>query len=133
MGVVVSEPNGWLKCHGLTDLQPNRVRTISVTTPSLATREVYQILRDIALGIRNLQRVSEPSWTEIACGSMTVQADGWILTLRNEAGALDHLISCFSPDGRVYALNTHHHYGTDPVALMSTWEHAQLLRLLGAA
>ncbi|MBA5708475.1 hypothetical protein DT037_15590 [Pseudomonas fulva] len=104
-----------------------------MTTPSLATREVYQILRDIALGIRNLQRVSEPGWTEIACGSMTVQADGWILTLRNEAGTLDHLISCFSPDGRAYSFSAHHHYGTDPVALMSTWEHAQLLRLLGAA
>jgi len=104
-----------------------------VATPSLAPREVYQILRDIALGIRDLQRVSEPRWAEMACGSMTVQADRWMLTLCNEEGSLDHCIHCSSPDGRAYQFDTHHPYGTNPVSLMSTWEHAQLLRLLGAA
>ncbi|EST14464.1 hypothetical protein EDP1_1411 [Pseudomonas putida S610] len=104
-----------------------------MATPSLTPREVYQILRDIALGIRDLQRVSDLRWAEIACGSMTVQADGWTLTLCNEEGALDHCSCCSSPDGRVYLFDTHHPYGTNPVAFMSTWEHAQVLRLLGAA
>ncbi|MBF8659935.1 DUF7693 family protein [Pseudomonas putida] len=104
-----------------------------MTTPSLAPREVYQILRDIALGIRDLQRVSEPSWAEMACGSITVQADGWVLTLCNENGALDHCIRCSSPDGRTYQFDACQPYGTNPVVFLSTWEHAQLLRLLGVA
>lgn len=102
-----------------------------MATPFLTSREVYQILRDIALGVRVLLPLNEPGWASMACGSITVEADGWLLTLSTDQGVLDHCISCSSPDGRAYQFDTRQPYGSNPVALMSTWEHAQLLRLLG--
>lgn len=44
----------------------------------LTAREAYQILRDIALGVRSMRRLGEQSWAEIYCGLMTVEADGWV-------------------------------------------------------
>lgn len=67
----------------------------------------------------------------MAGGSITVEADGWLLTFCADHGVLDHCISCSSPEGRAYRFNTGQPYGSNPVALMSTWEHAQLQRLLG--
>lgn len=89
-------------------------------------------MRDIALGVRIMRRLGKQSWAEVNGGQMTVEADGWVITFYNDCDTLDYCASCYSPDGRSYIFDSLQQYGTDPVELMSTWEHAQLQRLLSA-
>lgn len=96
----------------------------------LTAREAYQILRDIALGVRTMRRVGKQSWPEIYCGLMVVEVDGWVVTLYNDCDTLDYCDSCYSPDGRAYIFDSSERFGTDPVELLSTWEHQQLERML---
>jgi len=96
----------------------------------LTPREVYQILRDLALGVRTMHRLGERTWTEIYCGLMTVEVDSWVLTFYNDCDTLDYCDSCYAPDGRAYIFDSSQRYGTDPVELLSTWEHQQLENLL---
>ena len=51
------------------------------TTSPLTAREVCQVLTDVALGKRNMMRSSIQSWGEIYHGLMSVEIDGWLLTL----------------------------------------------------
>ncbi|ESW36615.1 MULTISPECIES: DUF7693 family protein [Pseudomonas] len=97
----------------------------------LTAREAYQILRDIALGIRTMRRIGQQSWAEIHCGSMTVEADGWVLTFYNVCDTLDYCDSCYSLEGRAYIFDSLQSYSTDPVELLRTWERARLETLLG--
>ncbi len=112
---------------------PNMHRNFRLAANPLTAREAYQILRDIALGIRTMRRIGQQSWAEIYCGLMTVEADGWVLTFYNDCDALDSCDSCYSPDGRAYVFNSSQSYSTDPVELLSTWENAQLEKLLSAS
>lgn len=89
-------------------------------------------MRDIALGVHTMRRLGKQSWAEIHCGQMTVEADGWVITFFNDGDRLDYCASCYSPDGRSYIFDSLQRYGTDPMELMSTWEHAQLEKLLDA-
>ncbi|WP_286914751.1 MULTISPECIES: DUF7693 family protein [unclassified Pseudomonas] len=95
----------------------------------LTPREAYQVLRDIALGIRSMRRVSEQPWDS---GQITVEVEGWLLTLCSAGGALDHCASCQAPDGRAYVLGSGQRFGTHPVELMSTWELKQVQTMLAA-
>lgn len=98
----------------------------------LTAREVCQVLRDIALGVRIMRRLGTQTWSEIFDGQITVETDGWIITLYNGGNTLDYCDSCYDPDGRAYIFNSNQQYGTDPVELLSTWEYAQLEKLLSA-
>jgi len=102
------------------------------TKPALTAREVYQVLKDIALGSRTMQRACSQSWNEIYHDLMPVEIDGWYLTLFNDGGTLDYCEDCRSPDGRIGSLEDWQRYGTDPVELLSGWEREQLERLLNA-
>jgi len=51
------------------------------TTSPLIAREVYQALKDVALGTRTMTRACNQSWCEIYHGFMAVEIDGWRLTL----------------------------------------------------
>lgn len=93
--------------------------------PPLTAREVYQQLRDAALGIRPLRRLAEQPET----GQVHVDIEGWRLSLDVEGKNLRHCLGCHSADGREF--NGWQRYGTDPVSLLSTWELAQIERLLG--
>lgn len=88
------------------------------------------MLRDIALGVRIMRRLGEKSWTEMYRGMMIVEIDGWVITFYNDCETLDYCDSCYGPDGSAYSFNSSQHFGTDPVELLSTWEHAQLEKLL---
>ncbi|EJM79112.1 DUF7693 family protein [Pseudomonas sp. GM55] len=94
--------------------------------PALTAREVYQQLRDAAQGIRNFKRLDE----HCASNPVQVDIDGWRLTLDVDAGHLRHCLHGQSPDGREYAFDNGQRFGTDPVSLLSTWELAQIERLL---
>ncbi|CAM3781435.1 hypothetical protein ABE525_12405 [Pseudomonas wadenswilerensis] len=89
--------------------------------PALSAREVCQQLRDAALGVRPLRRVG----TE-------VDIDGWRLSLDFDGTHLHHCLKCCSSDGREGTLDRWQ-WGTDPVSLLSTWELAQVERLLRGA
>lgn len=103
-----------------------------VNSKTLTPREAYQILRDIAQGIRPMRRIGEQRWLEIQSGLMTVEVDGWVFTLHKEEDALAHCERCYDPDGAAYIYDAAHPYGTNPVEFMSQWEMQQVQRMLGA-
>ncbi|WP_338919375.1 hypothetical protein V0M98_18505 [Pseudomonas silesiensis] len=90
----------------------------------LTARDVYQSLRDAALGIRPLQRLGEQS----GAGLVQVDIEGWRLTLDVDGNHLRHCQRCQSPDGREGVFDSWQR--TDPVSLLSTWELTQIERLL---
>ncbi|MNI46952.1 hypothetical protein D3C73_1014400 [compost metagenome] len=61
---------------------------------------------------------------------MSVEVDGWLVTLFNDCYTLDYCEECVAPDGRVGTFEEWYRQGTDPVSLLSTWEHEQLECLL---
>jgi hypothetical protein len=89
-------------------------------------REAYQLLKDVALGIRSVQSLTNSSGAEEA----RIDIDGWAVILQTHDGALTGCTSCMAPDGRTGSLETWQRYGTDPVSLLSTWEHTQIEALL---
>lgn len=93
--------------------------------PALTAREVCQILRDAALEVRPLRRSLENSEP----GQVQVEIEGWRLILDFDGKRLYHCQYCLSPDGREGTLEAWR-FGTDPVSLLSTWELAQIERLL---
>lgn len=92
----------------------------------LTAREIYQQLRDAAQGIRPLQRLDE----QTGPGQVQIEIEGWRLTLDFDGNHLRHCLRCQCPDGRTGEFDSWQRYGTDPVSLLSTWELAQVERLL---
>ena len=90
----------------------------------MTAREVCQQLRDAARGRRPLRRLDRQP------GPVRVDVEGWHLTLDVDGKHLRHCLDCQRPDGRVFEGGQR--YGTDPVSLLSTWELAQVERLLAA-
>lgn len=94
----------------------------------LTARDVYQILRDASMATRSMRRITETGWNGIYCGLMTIDVDGWVITLYNDCGTLDYCDSCYSPDGRKYDFSSRD--VSDPVELLSPNEHRQLEEML---
>ncbi|MCH5519812.1 hypothetical protein L6202_12440 [Pseudomonas syringae pv. lapsa] len=94
---------------------------------ALTTREVYQQLRDAAMGTRSLKFTGTPS----GFGLQQVDIDGWLLTLEVTEGSPTRCRACRCPLGREGSFESW--LRTDPVSLLSGWEHAQIERLLGEA
>jgi hypothetical protein len=94
---------------------------------ALTTREVYQQLRDAAMGTRSLKLIGMPSGS----GLQQVEIDGWLLTLDITEGSPTRCRACRCPQGREGSFESW--LRTDPVSLLSGWEHAQIERLLGEA
>lgn len=90
----------------------------------LTAREVYQQLRDTAQGIHSLLLGQS-----LGSGLLHITIEGWRMTLDFSDRQLHHCQHCLSPDGREWSLDTQR-YGTDPISLLSTWELAQIERLL---
>ncbi|MNF58374.1 hypothetical protein D3C84_399260 [compost metagenome] len=101
--------------------------TPETAVPTLTAREVYQQLRDAAQGIRAFERVDQSPES----GHVRVDIDGWRLVLDVDDKHLRHCLHGQSPEGREWALDNGQRFGTDPVSLLSTWELAQIERLLG--
>lgn len=94
----------------------------------LTAREVSQFLREASMASRAMRRITSASWNEIYCGLMTVDVDGWVITLFNDCGTLDYCDSCYSPDGREYEFSSRD--ASDPIELLTSAEHRQLEELL---
>ena len=98
----------------------------------LSAREVGQVLRDVTWGRRLMTKVGHESWGGIYAGNFRVLIDGWELLIYNDCDELDYCEECISPDGRRWSFDSGARFGTDPTALLSTWEHHTLEKLLKA-
>lgn len=105
-------------------------RYFDLSAKSLTARETCQVLRDIVFSVRTMRRLGEKSWTEMYCGMMTVEVDGWVITFYNDCGLLSYCDSCYCLDDRAYLFYSSKRFGTDPVELLKTWEHRQLEQML---
>jgi len=94
----------------------------------LSTREVYQLLKDLALGTRILQRHSS-----LHPDMLSIDIDGWHLTFCHEAGKILHCSECRAADGRIANLDNWQRFGSNPVDLLSAWERAQVEALLSSS
>lgn len=65
-----------------------------IEAPPLAAQEVSLVLKDVALGARTIHRVGQQSWREIYAGNMSVEVDGWLVTLFNDCNTLDYCKEC---------------------------------------
>jgi 2,3-bisphosphoglycerate-dependent phosphoglycerate mutase len=111
----------------------SQVGSISESTAGeLSAREVCQVLRDVTFERRTMTKVSHASWGEISASHFLVNVDGWQISISTDCGTLDHCEACLSRDGRRWSFDSGDRFGTDPIALLSTWEHQTLERLLKA-
>jgi hypothetical protein len=109
----------------------SQVGSISENTAAeLSAREVSQVLREAIFGRTVMGRVSHESWDEIYAGHFQINVDGWEISIYNDCDQLDYCEQCVSPDGRHWSFDSGDRFGTDPVALLSTWEHQTLERML---
>ncbi|NHN69031.1 histidine phosphatase family protein [Pseudomonas fluorescens] len=102
------------------------------TAGELLAREVCQVLREVTFERRTMAKVGQASWDEVYAGHLVVNVEGWHISIYNDCDTLDHCVECISPDGRRWSFDSGDRFGTDPVALLSTWEHQALERLLKA-
>ncbi|WP_341520090.1 hypothetical protein AABC73_16440 [Pseudomonas sp. G.S.17] len=100
------------------------------SSAALTAREVCHILREVTFERRVMTKACDQSWDEIHAGLFVVLVDGWRITIYNDCDALDYCEECISPEGRRWSLDNGDRYGTDPIALLSTWEHGTLECLL---
>ena len=111
----------------------SQVGSISESTAAeLSAREVCQVLREVIFERRSMTRVGKTSWDEIYAGHFVVSVEGWRISIYNDCDTLDYCEECVSPEGRRWSFGAGDRFGTDPIALLSTWEHQTLERLLTA-
>lgn len=97
---------------------------------SLTAREVSQVLREAVFGRSQMRKTGPKTWEEMFVGLFEIDIGGWRITIFNDCDELDYCERCESPDGRVWCFDSGDRYGTDPIALLSTWEHGMLESLL---
>ena len=99
---------------------------------TLTARDVCQILREVTFGRRTMNKVGSQAWDEVYACHFIVDVEGWRITLYNDCDTLDYCEEAVSPDGRRWAFDPGDRFGTDPVALLSTWELQTLETMLKA-
>lgn len=96
------------------------------TARELSAREVRQVLRDAIFGRRAMVGVCAQTWDELYAGMFMVDIEGWSITIFNDCNELDYCEACVNPDARRWSFNSGDRFGTDPMALLSVWEHQTL-------
>ena len=104
------------------------MRTSSL--PPLTAQDVCQVLRDIILERRTMNRACTQSWDEVFAGLFHIEVEGWHLVFFNDCSELDYCDECISPDGRHWSSKSVGSDGFDPIFLLSTQERKVLERLL---
>lgn len=97
---------------------------------SLTAREVSQVLREAVFGRSQMRKTGPKTWDEMFVGLFEIDIGGWRITIFNDCDELDYCERCVSPDGQLWEFDPGNR--TDPVALLSTWEHQTLERTLKA-
>lgn len=111
----------------------SKVGSVSENTAAeLSAREVSHVLREVIFGRIVMSKVGHESWDEIYAGHFQINVDSWEISIYNDCDQLDYCEKCISPDGRHWSLDSGDRFGTDPIALLSAWEHQMLENLLKA-
>lgn len=111
--------------------RPSHLGSVSERTAGeLSARDVSQILREVIFGRSSMSKAGQESWDEIYAGHFHVNVDGWQLSIYNDCDELDYCEECVSSDGRRWSFDSGDRFGTDPVALLSAWEHQTLELML---
>jgi hypothetical protein len=92
-------------------------------SPRVTGRDVCQVLREVTLERRVLVKAGDGSWGQLDAPPFVIDVEGWRITLCCDAGSLNHCEEATSPDGLRWSFDPGDRYGTDPFALLSTWEH----------
>jgi hypothetical protein len=100
------------------------------SSTTLTAREVCQVLREVVLGRRTMTKVGTQSWEQVYACHFEVDVEGWRITIYNDCNELDYCERCVSPEGKCWGFDSGDR--TDPIALLSTWEHQSLERMLKA-
>lgn len=101
------------------------------TSPgALTAREVCQVLREVVFERRKMTKVGSQSWAQLYACHFEIDVDGWRITIYNDCDELDYCERCVSPEGKRWDFDPGDR--TDPIALLSTWEHQTLERMLKA-
>jgi len=109
----------------------SQVGSVSENTGAvLSAREVSQALREAIFGRAVMSKVGHESWDEIYAGHFLVDVGGWRISIYNDCDELDYCEECVSSDGRHWSFDSGGRFGTDPIALLSTWEHETFELLL---
>jgi len=98
--------------------------------PNLTAREVCQILREVTFERSAMTVAPRSTLDEADTDTVIVDVDGWRITLHNDCDGLAYCAACVSAQGQRWAFEPGDRLDTNPVALLSTWEHATLDRLL---
>ena len=75
-------------------------------------------------------RTADQPGAKIQAGNFAVEVDGWQISIHTDGQQLGYCTGGISPDGRHWSFAPGDRFGTDPVALLSTWEHQTLEQLL---
>ena len=97
---------------------------------TLTAREVYQVLREVVLGRRRMTKLEAQTWDEVSACHFEVDVEGWRISIYNDCDELDYCEQAMGPDGQQWDFDPGGR--TDPIALLSTWEHQSLKRMLKA-
>lgn len=97
-----------------------------MNSKALTVREVTQVIREAASGLRPLRKASSPWSATALVGVTTVDIDGWVITISREDEKLFRCGSCYSPDGRSYDFQSPLNQDTDPFVLLTPVELEQL-------
>ncbi|MBI6884301.1 hypothetical protein JEU22_10295 [Pseudomonas putida] len=100
------------------------------SSTTLTAREVCQVLREVVLGRRTMTKVGNQTWEQVYACHFEIDVEGWRITIYNDCDELDYCERCVSPDGQRWDFDLGDR--TDPLALLSTWEHQTLERMLKA-
>jgi hypothetical protein len=100
------------------------------TAAELSAREVSQVLREAIFDRSVMSKVGHESWDEIYAGHFHVSVDGWQISIYNDCDTLGYCEECICPDERRWSFESGDRFGTNPVALLSVWEHQTLETLL---
>lgn len=95
---------------------------------TLTAREVCQVLRKVALGRRLMTKMGAQTWDEVYACHFEVDMEGWRILIYNDCDELDYCEHAVSPHGQQWDFDPGAR--TDPIALLSTWEHQSLERML---
>lgn len=93
-------------------------------------REVYQILKEVALGQRVMRLAEFQLESEQDDDLLGVEVDDWWIVLGIEPDGVARCVMCRAADGRVGSQEDWSRPGTDPVAFLSVWEKQQIDGLL---
>ncbi len=104
--------------------------SIIPSLPPLTAQDVCQVLRDIILERRTMERACKQSWDEVFAGLFHIEVEGWHLVFFNDCCELDYCDECISPDGRRWSFESVGLEGLDPIFLLSPQGQAVLEQLL---